>query len=339
MQNSRRSAVAMCVSTVLIVSGLSLSAGPAQAAAKAGASCKKIGKTVVRSGTELTCKKRKGKKVWTVTKSKASTTSSSAPTFKVLGTHPNKKLACMSETFNSFIDVFGVYVVGVPQVPTKYLQHTANVLAQYLDNDADGKVDDEKVTSYLAKNGYVFPVWTMSSRDRFWEQAAGTLCEDDVRMKASMYYPDDQWAFGGTERTQEWDTNLEEVWHLVTAGFTNVYPKDFGDDPSSGSTAALAMDKARGGKFIKTPSRYPSNAWYSNPEGEYQNHHAEYIYWALMSNFSALPAVPGLCQQVQSEWKICTKKDLQTRDIGIYKLLNQKGYAIPTKIPDGIYKG
>ena len=260
---------------------------------------------------------------------------------EIVKSFPVSGMECMDEFFDSYVDVFGINVIGSGASDERLL-HTAGVLAQYLDNDADGTPDDPAIAKYLADNNYVFPVWTVEVREEFWSTPCGI---DKIKMAASIYHTgehsgtDGLWPIGGIERSGIWDSNLEEVWHLVTAGFTNVYPKDFGDDPSSGSTAALAMDKARGGKFIKTPSRYPSNAWYSNPEGEYQNHHAEYIYWALMSNFSALPAVPGLCQQVQSEWKICTKKDLQTRDIGIYKLLNQKGYAIPTKIPDGIYKG
>jgi len=273
------------------------------------------------------------------TESNTPGTSSSGPTFKILETHPSKNLACMDKTFNSFINVFGIYVISTSEVPEKYLQHTANVLAQYLDNDADGKPDDQKVASYLADNGYVFPLWTASARDKFWEQAAGTPCEEGVKMAASLYYPGDQWAIGGIKLTEEWDTNLEEVWHLVTAAFYEVYPEDFSDKPSSGSTLVRSMDKARGGSFQEPPSRYPSNAWYTNGEGPYEVQAHEYLYWALMSNFNALSAVPSKCQEVQPEWKVCTKKDLEKRDIGVYKLLNQKGYAIPTKIPDGIYKG
>ena len=286
-------------------------------------------KTVVRSGTELTCTKRKGKKVWTVTKSKASSTTSSASTFKVMGTHPNKTFACMNGTFNSFIDVFGIYVMGIPKISKSYLQHTANVLAQYLDNNADGKVDDEKVIAYLAKNGYVFPVWTTSVREKFWEQAAGTPCEDGVKMAASMYYPDDQWAIGGIELTKKWDTNLEEVWHLVTAGFYAVYPKDFSDTPSSGSTLVRVMDKARGGKFQEPPSRYPSHAWYTNEEGPYEGQAHEYIYWALMSNFNALSAVPGRCQQVQPEWKICTKNRSENTRHRSLQIIKPEGVRNP----------
>ena len=263
----------------------------------------------------------------------------SGPTFKILETHPSKNLACMDKTFNSLINVFGIYVISTSEVPKKYLQHTANVLAQYLDNDADGKPDDQKVASYLADNGYVFPLWTASARDKFWEQAAGTPCEEGVKMAASLYYPGDQWAIGGIKLNKEWDTNLEEVWHLVTAAFYEVYPEDFSDKPSSGSTLVRSMDKARGGSFQEPPSRYPSNAWYTNGEGPYEVQAHEYLYWALMSNFNALSAVPGKCQEVQPEWKVCTKKDLKKRDPGAYKLLNQRGYAIPTKIPDGRYKG
>jgi len=339
----RRKFTVVAVVLVALSSSSLVTGSPASAAVKAGSSCKKIGKTVVRSGTELTCKKRKGRKVWTVTKSSAPSATSSGPNLNVLGVHPNKKLACLSGTFNSFIDVFGIYVVSTPKVPKKYLQHTANVLAQYLDNDADGKPDDQKVATYIADNGYIFPVWTPSAREKFWEQASGTPCEDNVQMAASMYYLEDQWAFGtATDADEEawsleFDGNLEEVWHLVSVGFYNVYPKDFSDKPSA-STLTRAMDKARGGKFMDPPSRYPSKAWYTNEEGPYEVQAHEYIYWALMSNMGVLSSIPGMCQGVQHEWKICTKEDLKAGDIQVYNLLNQKGYAIPTRIPDGNYK-
>ncbi len=32
-----------------------------------------------------------------------------------------------------------------------------------------------------------------------------------------MYFDEDQWAIGGIQKTGLWDTNLEEVWHVVSS--------------------------------------------------------------------------------------------------------------------------
>ena len=48
-------------------------------------------------------------------------------------------------------DVFGLKIFADSSVPKHKLEHTANVLYQYLDNDEDGKVDNAKVLKALVK--------------------------------------------------------------------------------------------------------------------------------------------------------------------------------------------
>ena len=81
-----------------------------------------------------------------------------------------------------------MYVIGTPGAPLGYVEHTANVLAQYIDNDADGLPDDSKVLSFLVDDNYVVPVWNESDRDPFFEVIRGTYCEGNLSMAASMYY-------------------------------------------------------------------------------------------------------------------------------------------------------
>ena len=59
-----------------------------------------------------------------------------APSFKFLNKHP--KYECLNTTFNIFIDVFGVYIVSVDSIPKDYVEHTAKVFAEFIDNNKDG---------------------------------------------------------------------------------------------------------------------------------------------------------------------------------------------------------
>ena len=247
------------------------------------------------------------------------------------------ELECMKKTFDKFIDVFGVYVVGTDKAPMDKVMHTAGVLAQYLDNDEDGLPDDPKISSFLSKYNFIVPVWREKDREVFWQTALGTPCEDNIGMAASMYYNYDEWAIGGIKKTGQWDTNLEEVWHVVSVGWYEVYPKYFGND---GSMLQDAMNKARGGFFENVPSTYPKNAWYSyyDESCDYHCQAHEYFYWILMANINALDlSYTDKCRP-NDEWNICNKSQLKQKDVLAYELLNNYDFVLPTRIPDGQYK-
>jgi hypothetical protein len=257
--------------------------------------------------------------------------------FEVLSKHP--KLNCLNKTMDVFIDVFGVWVISTKSAPENYVLHTANVLAEFIDNDSDGIPDDVDVLKYLVEDNYVVPVWTTSERSDFWQKARGTYCVDNISMAASMYYDEDQWALGGIKKKGTWDTNLEEVWHVVTRGWSGTYPEAFSVEKPSLLTDA--MDVARGGYFEKVPSKYPPEAWYKyyDESCKYECQASEYIYWALMANIGALdPELTGKCADSADEWNICTTDDLGYKDILISELLNNMGFKLPTRIPDGSYR-
>jgi hypothetical protein len=247
----------------------------------------------------------------------------------------------MNETFDKFIEVFGVYVVATDKAPMDKVMHTAGVLAQYLDNDEDGLPDDPKISSFLSKYNFIVPVWREEDREAFWQSAHGTPCEDNIGMRASMYLDNDEWAIGGIKKTGQWDTNLEEVWHVVSAGWYEVYPKYFGDTYFMESELLQAMNKARGGAFTDVPKSYPNNAWYTYDDDScrYQCQAHEYFYWILMSNINALdPSLTDKCNESADEWNICNKSQLKQKDVLAYELLNNYDFALPTQIPDGQYK-
>ncbi|MCL0044400.1 hypothetical protein M1N24_02580 [Dehalococcoidia bacterium] len=257
--------------------------------------------------------------------------------FEVLNKHP--KYDCLNTEMGMFIEVFGVYVIAPNTAPRNYVIHTANILAQYIDNDEDGIPDDADVLKHLIENNYVVPVWTTSDRSHFWEKARGTYCEDNIGMAASMYYDEDQWALGGIKRDGIWDTNLEEVWHVVTRAWSATYPEVF--SVAKPSLLTDAMDVARGGYFEEVPSKYPPEAWYKyyDESCEYECQASEYIYWALMANIGALdPNLTDKCESSADEWYICTATELRGKDILINQILNDKGFKLPTRIPDGSYQ-
>ena len=88
------------------------------------------------------------------------------PSFEILDKHP--KVECLNTVgATKFIDVFGMYVIATEESPLEKVLHTANVLAQYLDNDEDGFADDPNVLWQLVENNYVCLLYTSPSpRDR-----------------------------------------------------------------------------------------------------------------------------------------------------------------------------
>ena len=280
------------------------------------------------------------------------------PTFEILSEHP---VECVNESnvVDIFIDVFGVYVIAPEDAPIEKVLHTANVLAQYIDNDEDGVPDDPKVLDILVEGGFVAPVWKSDDRDKFWEANRGTPCEDGLRTAAGMYYGSDygdNWAIGGIEKSYEekgvpgpWDTNIEEIWHIVSYGWYEAYPEYFGDREDRSSKLTVAMDTARGGYFRDTPKQYPDDAWYTYDcgEGGYGCQVHEYFYWIVATNIGALdPALTGKCVFTDPEgngypnpeWGICTREELEQKDGLAFELLNDYGFNLPTVIPDGSYK-
>jgi len=258
--------------------------------------------------------------------------------FEVLDKHPT--IECLNENMDVFINVFGLYVISNQLSEPGRAMHTANILAEYIDNDMNGAPDDDAVLNHLIEQNFVVPVWTMDIRKQFWEDARGTFCEDNISMAASLY-DDDDWAIGGIKYTGTFDANLEEVWHVVSRGWYAAYPEYFGNSFDTESILTQAMDIARGGKFYDTPSEYPAGAWYkySDESCTYSCQISEYFYWAVMANIGALDtSITNKCYPDKGEWNICTKSELEAKDKKIYDLLNNKGFNLPTNIPTGGYK-
>ena len=225
------------------------------------------------------------------------------------------------------VTVFGVPIYAFAAVPDVKITHAANLMAQYLDNNEDGVVDDLAVVNAMKNNKSFLIMWAKESD------------VDDFDFPDGYYGQD----LGSDETSPKWHQNksgefdaaLEEVLHLVTgAGYAYAYPDVFGE--TRGTELANAMDTARGGYFKKVPSSYPSNAWYSYDDTtcDYACMITEYFYWSLTSH---LGAQSSRANEIDEEWRANTPAILKSKDTAVYSLLTNSSYSLPTVLPDGSY--
>lgn len=232
--------------------------------------------------------------------------------------------------FTKKVEVFSLNIYATATVTDVKLLHTANVLAEYLDNDEDGKPDDPKVLAVLqAENMAICMTGTYAE---FSEMDRSSLPPGAAQ---DLY--DDETHPGGAAKGV-FDGALEEVLHPITSiGWAGAYPEAFGLNP--GSKIAQAVDKARGGYFADVPESYPDGAWftYDDETCKYDCMIVEYTYWALTSMLGGQD-FPGRLENIQQEWPLNTLEKVIQRDPDVYALLTDPQYNIPTTLPDGDYK-
>ena len=235
--------------------------------------------------------------------------------------------------FAKYVNVFGVKIYAMADVRDIKLLHAANVLAQYLDNDEDGQVDNPKVLqAMLDHKVYVIMVKTGDSPDLRKFFKAGPPRD----WEGQDLYDEETHPNGAAQGL--FDASLEELLHIVThAGYAYAYPEVFGEN--EGTEVAKALDAARGGHFLQVPEKYPNNAWftYYDKTCDYSCQITEYIYWALTSILGAQD-FPGRFDYIKNEWRLNTKEKVKNGDPTIYKLLTDPRYGFPTKLPDGTYR-
>ena len=236
--------------------------------------------------------------------------------------------------FPKKINIFGITILASEKVKDEKIIHAAKIMAQYLDNNEDGKVDNQAVVDKLTS-----------------VNATLIMFETELEAETSNYKIPDHghiqglWddetipSFNKNTNNFRFDASLEEVLHLIThEGYAKVYPKIFGE--SKGSEVAKAMDNARGGYFITVPSKYPTGAWYSYDDKtcDYRCMITEYTYWSLTSILGA-QAYPGRFEEIKHEWKLNTLEKVKNGDPSIYSILTNFDYKLPTKLPDNNYNG
>jgi len=230
--------------------------------------------------------------------------------------------------FAKYVDVLGVPVYATSDVPDDKVLHAAHILAQYLDNDADGTPDNPLVVEKIKANNGGIPLFSEPDVD------------DDILYTASDEYTEYCWVALYEDETNprnQFDASLEEILHMITqCGYAEAYPEIFGEHEDS--LIAEYMDNARGGFFDQVPSSYPAGAWYSYDDYtcEYECMITEYFYWTMTS---ILGAQEDRLDEIGHEWKLNTKEKVMETDPDIYNLLTDPQYKLPTIIPDGNYQG
>ena len=238
---------------------------------------------------------------------------SNAPNFNIV-THSDIGFTAT----NRKVMVFGIPIYAYAEVEDEKLLHAANIMAQYIDNDEDGNVDNQTLLDALITHNAELFMW--KTEDQITIQAQDLGADETI--------PD--WHSNG--HTGEFDAALEEVWHVITnSGYKNAYPSIFGLDTNTSLTNA--MDVARGGQFTTIPTTYPNDAWYTYDDTTcfYSCMATEYIYWAMTSILGAQE------NRLEDEWDLNTSTLVQATDATIYNLLTDTQYKFPTVLPDGTY--
>ena len=258
------------------------------------------------------------------------------PDFKI-HSGKNDRLPGLKSALPKYVQVFGLYIQATDRVPDAKLLHAADITADFLDNDRDGKPDNPKVN------------------DKLWNERSAIVMGYDERELERLHdrYGEmfDDYALQGLYATEtlpnagphnpkspEFDASIEEILHIITSvGYAGIYPKVFGE--RRGSELANAMDIARGGYFRTVPRRYPASAWYSYDDRtcDYGCQVTEYVYWALTSLLDGQD-FKGRGENIEHEWKLNTPEKLRTKDKSILKILTDPKYHLPTRLPDGKYQ-
>ena len=226
-------------------------------------------------------------------------------------------------------DVFGIKVYATENVDNDKILHAASILAEYLDNDEDGIIDNQRIVDKLIEK----KAWILMAEDES-ESRAAIRFPIGNRFFLELY-EDEVSIINGAPR---FDASLEEILHLITQyGYAEVYPNKFGENKNS--EIAKAMDEARGGYFKNVPNSYPSSAWYTYDDRtcNYSCQITEYTYWALTSILGA-QEFPGRLEEIQNEWKLNTKEKVKNNDSQAYRLLTDSEFKFPTYLPDGKYR-
>ena len=243
------------------------------------------------------------------------------------GNDPNFTIVAHSDagftSTNRKVEVLGVPIYAYANVEDVKLLHAANIMAQYLDNDEDGVVDNPALMSALISSNAALYMWKQESQQ-------GSINAQDLGADESVP------AWHNNGHTSRFDAALEEIWHVIThSGFAKAYPDAFGED--AGTSLTNAMDIARGGRFQSVPIPYPGAAWYTYDDQtcDYGCMATEYIYWAMTS---VLGAQENRAGEIQQEWKLNTKAKVEQMDGAIYQLLIDPQYVFPIVLPDGTYR-
>ena len=239
----------------------------------------------------------------------------------------------LNKKFPKSTAVFGIRILATQSTGDDKIIHAAKVMAQYLDNDEDGKVDNQAVVDKMKEVKATLVMFKDEDEAENFDYH-GTELDHAQGLWDEETIP----SFDKNTTNHRFDASLEEVLHLIThEGYSEVYP-DLAE--IKGSKLANAMDKARGGYFESPPKTYPPTAWYSYDDEtcEYDCMITEYFYWTLTSLMGA-QSYSGRIDEIGHEWKLNTHEKLKSGDPDVYSILTNPKYNLPSILPDRVYNG
>ncbi len=123
-----------------------------------------------------------------------------------------------SVEFTRKAEVFGVTILASEKVSDRILEHTASVMAEYLDNNEDGYADNQAVADRMKANkATLFLFYTQDESENFDFNSIDTVFGQDL-------YEEETHPGGAAKGV--FDASLEEVLHLIThSGYAQVYPR------------------------------------------------------------------------------------------------------------------
>ena len=179
-----------------------------------------------------------------------------------------------NQVFTKHVDVLGLHVYASSSTANNKVLHAARTLAQWIDNDEDGIVDEPNVHATMVSLHASMIMW--QTENEFEQSGAEDIIPESVFESTVL-----QLLFGdetrpGYPENQNFDASLEECLHLVTfGGYARTYPGVFGEFP--GTQVADAMDANIAGGWFH----------YDDWTCEYDCLVTEYTYWALTSMLGA----------------------------------------------------
>lgn len=236
--------------------------------------------------------------------------------------------------FTQKVDVFGVTIVATDTVPQDKLLHAASVMAEYLDNDQDGKPDNLLLVDMMQQQKAVLVIVEQEKDMHYVNEDMLSELGIEVGVGQDLYASE---IHPNGAENGIFDATLEEVLHLISnAGYEALYPEVF--STVSGSAQSKAMDIARGGYFKEIPKRYPEQSWYSyyDPTCDYECQGGEYFYWSLTTLLGAHD-YDWRKRAISDEWRLSTPAAFIAKDTNMYQLLTSPTYKMPTTLPTGNY--
>jgi len=252
----------------------------------------------------------------------ATVTAAASGEYFTIGPVPGNAPQGFSQVFSKHVDVLGAHVYASGSTPNSKVLHSANVLAQYLDNDENGVVDDPVLEANLTARHASVVMWP--TEGAFENSGAEDIIPDSVWDTVLTQLLFGEETNPGYPGNNEFDWALEENLHLVYGGLVEVYPSVFGDHHNS--DLADAMDVVISGGWYH----------YNDPTCDYGCKVAEFHYWALTSMLGA-QNYPWRINEIADEWELPTAALMQQHASAAVAVLTNPAYHQATVLPDGTY--